>query len=184
MINLQLIHYYSWFQCPVCLLWKNRVRDIVDHIVEKHPDKEGVLINCIDCGQHLSSSTLLVHVQSCLKTVNMSKKEGSLNDRWAFQHKWVIPIKELFLIFRYGRKNDFAGTSIRYSQGILNKTGHRDLRTQHERYKMDIDKMVPCDKCGKSFNRHYALEKHIRKAHGNLEGKFQHHCRYCNLSFP
>ena len=74
-ITLQLVHFFSWFQCPVCLLWKTRVKDLTDHIEEKHPDKEGLLLNCIDCGQHFSSSTLLAHVQSCLRGKVMSSEE-------------------------------------------------------------------------------------------------------------
>ena len=51
------------------------------------------------------------------------------------------------------------------------------------RHEQKTDQMIPCDKCGKSFDS-LIIERHIRKTHGDLEGQFQYHCGYCNLSFP
>ena len=65
--HMQLVHYFSWFQCPVCLLWKTRVQDLASHIKEEHPANEGLLLDCIECGKQFPLSTLLSHVQSCLK---------------------------------------------------------------------------------------------------------------------
>ena len=66
----------------MCLLWKTRVKDIVDHIEKEHPDKEGLSINCVDCGQHFSSSTLHAHVEDCLKEkLKSTEKEKNLKNR-------------------------------------------------------------------------------------------------------
>ena len=64
---LQLVHFFSWFRCPVCSLWKTRVQDLASHIKEEHPANEGLLLDCIECGKQFPLSTLLSHVQSCLK---------------------------------------------------------------------------------------------------------------------
>ena len=78
--HLQRVHYFSWFQCPVCLLWKNKVDEIINHAKEEHDDNEELLMKCPNCAQDFLSSLLPEHVLRCFKRIY--KKSKRPEERW------------------------------------------------------------------------------------------------------
>lgn len=188
--HLQRVHYFSWYHCPVCLLWKNQVNDIVNHARDQHHDNGQLLIKCPNCEQDLLSSSLTTHVQRCLKRIYKVSK--CPEQRWPGSR--IKSLKQCaFCKFTYNTRKDYNKHLSHHPEALLCKNEGCSYITDDERH-LDHhtamkhgrqgDDLLYCDQCAKPFTTRHALSSHIKKEHGSAEEQFKYHCSFCNSSFP
>jgi radical SAM superfamily enzyme len=61
-------HAYAWYKCPVCLIWKNQPRDIVEHVIMEHPGQRNTtVLECANCQKGHPVDNFKKHALKCFK---------------------------------------------------------------------------------------------------------------------